>query len=67
MFLTEHRIVEYQDTVYLSNKLSKGGKTIITYIEKCTFSGENIEDAFSLISYRYVVKCKEMDVENQNL
>jgi Ras-related protein Rab-1A len=60
--LTDQRIVQYKNGVALVDELSKeysGGD--ISYIETSALTGENIEDAFSLIAYHYIMKSKERE------
>jgi len=48
--LNEDRLISYQEGVSLANKLKA------SYIETSAKTGENVEDAFSLISYHYIMK-----------
>ncbi len=57
--LTEQRKIDYQTGVNLVNDLSGKVKSNISYIETSALTGENIEDAFTLISYHYIMKSKE--------
>jgi small GTP-binding protein len=64
--LSEGRQVFYQEGAKLVNKLS-GNETIkLSYIETSALTGENVEDAFNLISYHYVMKSKELEDERRN-
>ena len=62
--LTESRVIDYQFAMKmindLSNKTYKGG---ISYIETSALTGDNVEDAFSLISYHYIMRSKELEEE----
>ena len=61
--LKDQRVIEYQDGVNLVNELSQKPNIKISYIETSALSGENVEDAFTLIAYHYITKSKE-DEEN---
>jgi len=64
--LSEERQVFYQEGVKLANKLSDKEKTNLCYIETSALTGENIEDAFNLISYYYVMKSKEIEDDRRS-
>ena len=59
--LKKERQIFYQEGVKLSNRLSEMEKVNLSYIETSALTGENIEDAFNLISYHYVMKSKELE------
>ncbi|MFX1281680.1 MAG: GTP-binding protein [Promethearchaeota archaeon] len=59
--LTDERQVFYQEGVKLANQISENEKIKLSYIETSALTGENIEDAFNLISYHYVMKSKEIE------
>ena len=59
--LIEQRQVTTQEGVELASELSKLRETNISHIETSALSGENIEDAFSLISYHFIMKSKERE------
>ena len=69
--LTEQRVIDYDDGVKLAKDLSvlsdltlsEKSKSKISYIETSALTGNNIEDAFSLISYNYMMKIKELEEE----
>ncbi len=67
--LKEERVVEYQDGVQLVNLLSQKPNIKISYIETSALSGENVEDAFTLIAFHYISKSKEEeeDIVKQDL
>ncbi|MFX0000750.1 MAG: GTP-binding protein [Candidatus Hodarchaeota archaeon] len=67
--LKEQRVVTYQDGVQLVSELSKKLNFKISYIETSALSGENVEDAFTLIAFHYISKSKEEeeDVVKQDL
>lgn len=59
--LAEERVVDYQEGVEMTNKLSEKGLSNVSYIETSALTGENIHDAFRLISYHYITKSKEIE------
>jgi small GTP-binding protein len=63
--LVEQRKVFYQEGARLANNLSEGEKIKISYIETSALNGSNVEDAFNLISYHYVMKSKEIEEERR--
>lgn len=63
--LNEERQVFYQEGVKQANGLSEKEIIKLSYIETSALTGENIEDAFNLISYHYVMKSKEIEDERR--
>jgi len=63
--LTEERKVFYQEGAKLANNLSESEKVKISYIETSALTGNNVEDAFNLISYHYVMKSKKIEEERR--
>ncbi len=61
--LEDQRVIEYQDGVNLVSELSQKPNIKISYIETSALSGENVEDAFTLIAYHYISKSKEDEEE----
>lgn len=59
--LADNRVVSFQEGVLLANKLSQKGMSKISYIETSALTGENVDDAFSLISYFYIQKSQELE------
>ncbi|MBD3339577.1 MAG: GTP-binding protein [Candidatus Lokiarchaeota archaeon] len=59
--LVEERCIDYQTGVNLANELSGMGSSQISYIETSALTGDNIEDAFSLIAYHYITKSQELE------
>jgi len=55
--------VEYKDGVDLVSNLSQKPNIKISYIETSALTGENVEDAFTLIAYHYITKSKEDEEE----
>ena len=64
--LVEDRKVYYQEGAKLANNLSKNEKIKLSYIETSALNGSNVEDAFNLISYHYVMKSKEIEDERRS-
>ncbi len=65
--LKDQRRIEYQDGVNLVNSLSQKPNIKISYIETSALSGENVEDAFTLIAYHYITKSKEDEEDRVKL
>jgi small GTP-binding protein len=60
--LADQRSVVYQEGIELVQELTKeNNETDFSYIESSALTGENIEDAFSLIAYHYIMKSKERE------
>ena len=58
--LEDERTVSYQEGVEYVNELSqKDPNSKISYIETSALTGENVEDAFSLIAYHFIMKSLE--------
>ncbi|MFW9867590.1 MAG: GTP-binding protein [Candidatus Thorarchaeota archaeon] len=64
--LIEERQVFHQEGVKLANKLSENEKIKLSYIETSAKTGANVEDAFNLISYHYVMRSKEIEDERRS-
>jgi small GTP-binding protein len=62
--LSEERKIDYQFAIKFVNELAietfEGG---ISYIETSALSGENINDAFTLVAYHYIMRSKELEEE----
>ena len=61
--LEKERLISYQEGVSLANDLSNQGVSKISYIETSALTGDNVNDAFILISYFYIQKSKEREEE----
>ncbi|MFX1377014.1 MAG: Rab family GTPase [Promethearchaeota archaeon] len=61
--LREERIVTYQEGIDLLNELIKKSKIKIFYDETSALSGENVENAFTLIAYNYLFQSREDEEE----
>lgn len=64
--LVNDRVVSHEEGVKLSDELSERFESSISYIETSALTGENIEDAFKLISYYYIIKCKEIEEKRRS-
>jgi len=63
--LVNERKVEYQESIKLVNEfINEFSSKDFSYIETSALSGENVEDAFSLIAYHYIVKTKEKEEQH---
>ncbi|TXT67721.1 MAG: Small GTP-binding domain protein [Promethearchaeota archaeon] len=61
--LEGERVVSYQEGVEITNKLAEEGLTNVSYIETSALTGDNVKDAFRLISYHYIMKSKDLEEE----
>ncbi|TFF90663.1 MAG: GTP-binding protein [Promethearchaeota archaeon] len=62
--LTEKRTISYEYGAKLANNLSeKHPEGDISYIETSALTGENIQDAFSLLAYHFIMRSKELEEE----
>lgn len=61
--LVKARLISYQEGVSIANELSGRGISKISYIETSALTGDNVNDAFNLISYFYIQKSKEREEE----
>ncbi|KKM66861.1 hypothetical protein LCGC14_1476960 [marine sediment metagenome] len=59
--LEVERKVHDQEGVKLANTLSENKKITLSYIETSALTGENVEEAFNLICYHYVMRSKELE------
>jgi small GTP-binding protein len=64
--LVEKRVINNQDAVNLSQELTGSTNRNISYLETSALTGENVEDAFRLISYNFITKCKELAQQQRN-
>jgi small GTP-binding protein len=65
--LSDARQVFYQEGVKLTSEISKKEVIKLSYIETSALTGENIEDAFNLISYHYVMRSKEIEDKRRSV
>jgi len=62
MDLVNERNIKYEEAVQLVSQLAKEYDIEgLSYIETSALTGENINDAFNLIAYHYIVKNKELE------
>jgi small GTP-binding protein len=61
--LRDQREVSYDDGVRVVNELMNKPNIALSYIETSALTGENVEDAFTLIAYHYISKSKEEEEE----
>ncbi|MHA2008067.1 MAG: Rab family GTPase [Promethearchaeota archaeon] len=61
--LREQREINYKEGVHIVNALTNKPNITISYIETSALTGENVEDAFTLIAYHYISKSKEEEEE----
>ncbi|MBN1213908.1 MAG: GTP-binding protein [Candidatus Lokiarchaeota archaeon] len=61
--LKNQRQIEYKQGVDITNSLYRQGISNISYIETSALTGENVNEAFRLISYHYIMKNKEFEEE----
>jgi len=60
--LVDQRSVAYKEGIELGEELTKEKiESHFSYIETSALTGENVEDAFSLIAYHYIMKSKERE------
>ncbi|MFW9989816.1 MAG: GTP-binding protein, partial [Candidatus Odinarchaeota archaeon] len=59
--LNDDRKILYQEGAKLANSLSEHEKIKLSYIETSALTGNNVQDAFNLISYHYVMRSKEIE------
>ena len=60
--LADQRSVSYNESIELVEELTmENVDNRFSYIETSALTGENVEDAFSLIAYHYIMKSKERE------
>jgi len=64
--LVIERIVNNEDALQLTKSLAENFITNILYLETSALTGENIEDAFRLISHNFITKCREVAQQERN-
>jgi len=62
--LVDQRIITSEEGVSMAKYLSETGTSKISYIETSALTGENIDDAFNLISYFYIQISQEREEES---
>jgi small GTP-binding protein len=63
--IIKDRVVNNAEGRNLCKELSELNNAKIMYIETSAVTGEHIEDAFRLISYNFILKCKEIEETNR--
>ncbi|MFW9895024.1 MAG: Rab family GTPase [Candidatus Thorarchaeota archaeon] len=64
--LIKNRVITNQIALNMSQNLTGSTKRNVLYIETSALTGENIEDAFRLISYNFITKSKELAQKKRN-
>ncbi|MFW9952299.1 MAG: GTP-binding protein [Candidatus Thorarchaeota archaeon] len=62
--LIEQRVIEFNEGNMLAEVLSESEKTKVSYIETSALNGENIREAFGIVSYHYIVLSRMLEEEN---
>ena len=62
--LEDQRQVEYTEAVTFAEMLSEKSNRKISYIETSALTGENVEEAFGIIAYHYIMLSKESEENN---
>jgi small GTP-binding protein len=64
--LDKERVVTIDEGRNLCKELSESNNAKIMYIETSALTGLHIEDAFRLISYNFIIKCREVEESYRN-
>ncbi len=64
--LVENCAVNNEEALNLSKNLTGSANQNILYLETSALTGENVEDAFRIISYNFITKCKELAIQQRN-
>jgi hypothetical protein len=64
--LIEKRVVDKEDAITMSSNLTGSTNKSPFYLETSALTGENVEDAFRLISYNFITKSKELAQQQRN-
>ncbi|MFX0048590.1 MAG: GTP-binding protein [Candidatus Hermodarchaeota archaeon] len=62
--LEQQRQVEYDEAITLAEMLSEEQNSKISYIETSALTGENIEEAFGIVAYHYIMLSKIFEENN---
>ena len=62
--LEHEREIDYDEGVTLAEMLSEKYNRKYSYIETSALTGENIEEAFGIVSYHYIMLSKEFEENN---
>jgi len=57
--LKNKRKVKYEEGEKLADELSEKENSLVSYIETSAANGENVEEAFGMVTYQYIMKTKE--------
>ena len=57
--LKDKRKVKYEEGEKLADELSEKENSLVSYIETSAANGENVEEAFGMVTYQYIMKSKE--------
>ncbi|MHA1292414.1 MAG: Rab family GTPase [Promethearchaeota archaeon] len=61
--LEEQRKVTFEEGQNLADELSEIENSYVSYIETSALSGENIKEAFKMVSYQYIIQSKEEEAK----
>lgn len=64
--LAEERVIDNEDASKMLQDLIGISHSTITYVETSALTGENIDDAFKLISYNFITKSNELAQQKRN-
>ncbi|MFX0028529.1 MAG: GTP-binding protein [Candidatus Hermodarchaeota archaeon] len=64
--LTDRRAITNQEAISMSHSLTGSPNKNVLYFETSALTGENVEDAFRLISYNFITRCKELVQQQRN-
>ena len=64
--LSEKRVITNQDAINMTQSLTGSKNRNVLYFETSALTGENVEDAFRLISYNFITRCKELAQQQRN-
>ncbi|MFX1323308.1 MAG: GTP-binding protein [Promethearchaeota archaeon] len=62
--LEDQRKIEHEEAETMAEMLSEKSNRKISYIETSALTGENIEEAFGIVSYHYIMLSKEFEENN---
>ncbi|MFW9783845.1 MAG: GTP-binding protein, partial [Candidatus Heimdallarchaeota archaeon] len=62
--LEDQREIEREEAETMAEMLSEKSNRKISYIETSALTGENIEEAFGIVSYHYIMLSKEFEENN---
>jgi small GTP-binding protein len=62
--LKDQRIIDYNEGATLAEVLSESEKAKVSYIETSALNGENIQEAFGVVSYHYIMLSRMLEEQN---